>query len=222
MKKVLVIFFILIFAFSLNGCVDKQPSTIPKSDQESTTSEHLKYGIPSSNGKMIVRTGFALLHDKEKKEPLWVSYHLTADNLNAPQLKRKNVFTPDPEIALGDRAELSDYRGSGFDRGHMCPNADQAWSALTMKECFYLSNMCPQLHSLNAGKWGSLESKIRVFVKKQGEAWVVCGPVFDKVRSNINTIGNNKVWVPTGFLRSLFTKQKKALKRLDTKCHIRT
>ncbi|OGF56018.1 MAG: hypothetical protein A2452_11195 [Candidatus Firestonebacteria bacterium RIFOXYC2_FULL_39_67] len=173
------------------------------SDAGSNNSDNLnvKYGLPSTNGKLIYRTGYALLHDKEKKEPLWVSYHLTANELNSPQIKRSNKFAPDPELLPGERAELNDYKNSGYDRGHMCPNADQSYSVITMKECFYLSNMCPQLHSLNAGKWGSLESKVRAFTKKQGEVLVVCGPVFDKVRSNINTIGDNKVWIPSGFFK---------------------
>jgi len=202
------IYTVLICLF-LTGCQfnDTNVSANSASKESSTAdSEHLKYGIPSANGKLLYRTGYVALYDKEKKDPLWVSYHLTAGELNTPQLKRSNKFAPDPDLAIGERAELYDYRNSGYDRGHMCPNADQAWSALTMKECFFLSNMCPQIHALNAGEWEQLESKVRDFTKKHGEVWIICGPVFnepvkDGRTAEVKTIGSNKVWVPTDFYK---------------------
>jgi endonuclease G len=195
------------------GCQPNTSSSInalaAQSKSDLSQNEHLKYGIPSANGKILYRTGYVLLHDGVKKEPLWVSYHLTAATLNLPQLPRKDYFAPDPDLLPGERAEKSDYKKSGYDQGHMCPNADQSYSLITMKECFYLSNMCPQIHSLNAGKWKTLEDKIRSFTKKQGEAWIICGPIFKADNAgNIKTIGKNHVWVPTSFYKIVVYKDK--------------
>lgn len=200
----------LLISFSLllsSGCqFNNASSDSKKSDFQN---KHLTYGIPSTNGKILYRTGYVLLHDNKKKEPIWVSYHLTADELNLPQLKRSNKFAPDPDLLAGERAELSDYKNSGYDRGHMCPNADQSWSAITMKECFYLSNMCPQIHSLNAGEWSKLETKVRSFTKKKGECWIICGPIFKTDnKDSIKKIGSSQVWVPTYFYKIVAYKDK--------------
>jgi len=166
-----------------NGVIDK------------TENEHVRWGLPGTNGKLLYRLAYVELYDKEKKEPLWVSYHLTKDRLFGTQ-KRSDKFEPDPDLSYGDRAELSDYYRSGYDRGHMCPAADNVFNFLAMKECFYLSNMIPQKHSLNNGKWKELEVRIRNYVKAKDEAWVISGPIFQKVNEeDIKKIG--RVWVPT-------------------------
>ena len=79
---------------------------------------HLKYGTPSINGKILEREGYVLLHDSLKKVPLWVSYHLTRQHLQGTQ-ERIDRFKPDPDLQVGKKAELSDYKGSGYDRGHI-------------------------------------------------------------------------------------------------------
>ena len=130
--------------------------------------DHLKYGIPSTNGKILEREGYVLLHDSLKKIPLWVSYHLTKKHLQGIQ-ERVDRFKPDPDLLEGERAELSDYKGSGYDRGHMAPAGDMKRSLKVMLESFYLSNMCPQTPGLNRGQWKTLEEKIRDFTRAEGK-----------------------------------------------------
>ena len=167
--------------------------------------------MPSTSGTILTRTGYVACYDKARKDPLWVSYELTADELNTPRLKRSNKFAPDPDLSAGERAELSDYRGSGYDRGHMCPNADQAWSAITMKECFFLSNMCPQLHALNAGEWEDLEKAVRAFTKRAGASWIVCGPIF---KGDCLTIGQDRISVPSAFFKVVIYDTKEGVKAI--------
>lgn len=194
----------LIFIIALSsGCTTNPVFTLLHDSTTTSTitnisaSDHLKYGTPSTTGTMITRIGYVLLHDNTKKEPLWVSYELTSDRLNGPATRTDN-YKADPLLPSGSRAELSDYSGSGYDRGHMCPAADNHFSITAMNECFYLSNMCPQLHALNAGKWESLESQIRTFTQSKGVCWVICGPIFSGTAS---TIGTNHVWVPSAFYK---------------------
>jgi endonuclease G len=171
--------------------------------------EHLKYGIPGtcSTCKTLYREGYVICHDNTKKVPLWVSYHLTAAYLAAGTQKRSNFkFLPDPDLAPGQRAENKDYSKSGYDKGHMCPAADQSRNPTTMKECFYLSNMCPQWPQLNRHPWEQLEVKVRALAAKYGEIWVIVGPVFEKNASTgqfepEKTLGRDQVWVPWGFYK---------------------
>ena len=166
---------------------------------------HLKYGIPSTNGTILYREAYVLLHDNSKKVPLWVSYHLTRQHLQGTQ-ERVDKFKPDQDLLEGERAELSDYRKSGYDRGHMAPAGDMKRSYKVMLESFYLSNMCPQAPGLNRGLWKTLEEKIRDFTRAEGEVWIICGPVFkdidgDGIGDYLDRIGLNQVWVPTHFYK---------------------
>jgi len=203
MKKISSI--ILFFSLSCTTQLTTQ------SDFTSTqTNEHLYWGLPSLDGQVIIREGYALLHDGNKKVPLWVSYHLTKQDLEGTTGRTDN-FRPDPEIPKGKRAELSDYKGSGYDRGHLAPAGDMKRSRKVMSESFYLSNMCPQEAGLNRNKWRILEEKARNFTLAKGESWIITGPVFmdidgDGNKDCLGRIGTNRVWVPTHFYKIIITK----------------
>lgn len=72
----------------------------------------------------------------------WVTYRLTAGEVASNVVKRSDMFMEDPIIA-GGSSTLADYKGSGYDRGHLAPAADMHWSQKTMEESFYMSNMSP-------------------------------------------------------------------------------
>ena len=74
-----------------------------------------------------------------------------------------------------------------------------------MKECFYLTNVCPQNHNLNSGVWNDLEKQSRKEAKYYGRVWICCGPVVDRGKG---TIGRNKVMIPDGFFKALLARKK--------------
>lgn len=97
--------------------------------------EHFVAGVAPTvtNPKLQARTqevcfeAFAVLHSGISRTPLYSAEHLTRANLEAAQnLPRKDSFHPEPALPAQDRAELKDYARSGYDRGHMSPNADFA------------------------------------------------------------------------------------------------
>lgn len=165
--------------------------------------EFLEYGLPSSSGTLLCRTGFALAHDEAKKSPKWVAQRMTTERL-VPKVARNDRFIPDPDLPKGQRAELDDYRGSGYDRGHMAPAADMRWSKDAMQESFYLSNMAPQVGpGMNRGVWSDIEAAIRRWVARRGELFIFTGPIFAPDLS-ATTIGANQVAVPTHFYKVVF------------------
>ncbi len=103
--------------------------------------------------------GFALLYSEPHEQPAWVAYLLTDDEVQGT-LSRTNNFRADPGISTGSAA-LSDYRGSGYDRGHLAPAADMKWSSAAMSESFLMSNMTPQVPGFNRGIWKKLEAWVR-------------------------------------------------------------
>ncbi|MDB5870665.1 MAG: non-specific endonuclease [Ramlibacter sp.] len=163
--------------------------------------EYVVYGLPGPSGDQLCRLGYALAHDPEKKTPIWVAEHITRERAMA-QATRKDLFAPDPDLIAGQRAELRDYKGSGFDRGHMAPNADFNWDADAAKESFYLSNMVPQVgKGMNQGIWKELESATRLWAVQRGGVFVYTGPIYE---GQFRKIGKGKVAVPTALYKIVY------------------
>lgn len=160
----------------------------------------------SGEGQRIDHTGHSLYYSQDLKTPVWVAWEITREEASQRNVEREMEFTPEPEIE-GTKAYYYDYNSSGFDRGHMAPAGDMKWDAKAMEEVFYMSNICPQNHELNAGDWNDLEMKTRYWAKKYGKVYVVCGPIYRKQQPK--RIGTHKVAVPDAFYKViLFNKGK--------------
>ncbi len=123
--------------------------------------------------------------------PIALEYTLTAGMLQcSPHIPRAKNFTPDPnhhEIT----SLAKDYKNSGYDRGHNMNAEDNECSKEGMKECFYFSNMTPQPHSFNAGRWEDVEKIERVDAGKYHRVIVTVGS-----RGKAGAIGKDSVTVP--------------------------
>lgn len=98
-------------------------------------------------------------------------YYLTGDRVNGT-IGRTDNFRPDPLVETGS-ASLADYKGSGYDRGHLAPAGDMKWSQKVMSESFFMSNMSPQTPGFNRGIWRSLESLVRTWAAENEDIYVV-------------------------------------------------
>lgn len=148
--------------------------------------------------QILKRTGYVASYNKTTLLPNWVAWHLTAERTEG-SAKRSGVdFAEDMEVPE-PRATDWDYYNSGYDRGHMCPAADNKWSKKAMEESFLFTNMCPQNGNLNRGDWNEMEMACRKWAKKYGDLYIVCGPILYKGKHK--TIGKNKVVVPEAFFK---------------------
>jgi len=98
-------------------------------------------------------------------EPDSVSWELTPAMVDCGTIMRIDMFASDPQIPGSTKPK--DYKKSGFDQGHLFPYADAQCDSTDRVECFYMSNMVPQLHSLNAGDWKTLETQERHWAGSQ-------------------------------------------------------
>ena len=177
-----------------------EPKVYPQISAKSRY-DNLALGIPGKADTIIDRPGYALGYIEKHEQPAWVVYKLTRSEVFAKAVKRTNRFVEDPEIPTGS-ATAADYRRSGYDRGHLAPAADMAFSLQTMKDSFYYSNMSPQRSQFNRGIWKDLEEQVRQFAVKEEEIYVVTGPVLPDEKTI--TIGPNAVTVPSHFYKVVF------------------
>ncbi len=169
--------------------------------------EYAALGVPGQQGDLLCRAEHLLAHHPEYKTPLWVIERLTKEKATSKVVPRYNKFQADPGRPRGGRAELSDYRGSGYDRGHMAPSADMRWNKRAMVECFYLSNMVPQVGAgMNRGIWKDLEEYTRTWAVNRGELFVFTGPIY---AGPIMTIGRNAIAVPSHLYKIIYDPARK-------------
>ena len=171
--------------------------------------EHVRWGYPGGDCTVLVNDYFITCHDDAKRIPAWVTFHLTDVDLLG-ETERSDDFRTDPELPEGARAELADYAGSGYDRGHMAPAAAFKRSEEAMSQTFVLSNMAPQTPSLNRQMWRMIEEDVRELARAAGSIWVFTGSLFldeDGLPAEpITFIGANEVAVPTHFYKVILSE----------------
>lgn len=147
-------------------------------------------------------SAFAVLYSGKSHTPIYSAERLNREVLlEARYNQRTNKFYADARLPRAERAELEDYRGSGFDRGHMAPAGDMA-TPESMAQSFSLANMVPQYPINNRKAWASIEKATRKYVMRAaGDVYVITGPVFDGTPP---TIGPDHVWVPQHLFKLVY------------------
>lgn len=139
---------------------------------------------------LLDKKEFALSYNKTKGGPNWVSWHLQKSDIG--RSGRSNDFRPDETLPRALWIVPSDYRGSGYDRGHQCPSGDRTSDAQTNSATFLMSNMLPQAPDLNRILWNKFEEYCRSQLKGgANEEYIICGGVGSK-----GTIAKGRVNVP--------------------------
>jgi endonuclease G len=149
---------------------------------------------------------FGVMHSGVTRTPLWSAEYLRADRLEAAhELSRENSFHAEPQLPPSQRAELSDYARSGFDRGHMAPNGDMP-DRQSQHDSFTLANMVPQDADINRHVWAGIEGVVRKMAKKEGALYVITGPAF--IGGSLRKVGN--VMVPSHVYKLVYSPRQGA------------
>ena len=109
---------------------------------------------------------------------------------------RTDDFRADKRIA--DSPTPADYTNSGYDRGHMVAAAN-ADDPNEMSDTFFMTNMTPQLPSVNRVAWRLLEDQVRDMPFK----WVVTGAQYSKTPKKL---GKAQVPVPDMLYKVVYLK----------------
>lgn len=151
-----------------------------------------RFFIPSSStGEIVHHDHYALSYHEEFEQAEWVIYTLHKEHLSYDDRKRPD-FIEDPFVRTKS-ADWRNYRGSGYDRGHLCPAGDRRFSELAYNETFYTSNIAPQDREFNAGIWNDLEKLVRYWARRYGTVYVATAGL---LQPGLKSIGEEDVAVP--------------------------
>lgn len=156
--------------------------------------------LPTSTTKQLIHhSNYSLSYSEVHEQAEWVYYELTASEASNARYKRTDNFRSDGKVKTGS-ASLADYKGSGYDRGHLAPAGDMAFSSTAMTESFYMSNMSPQHPSFNRGIWKQLEGLVRAWESEYSTLYIATGAILEP---NLRTIGPNRVSIPRYYYKAL-------------------
>lgn len=196
---------LLMTALLLCACVPPKRQHL----QTKSAPEEKNEVVQRPNSILLRYTGFTVSYNPENRLPDWVSYTLTAEQVEAtkhtPKMPRR--FMPDPNLNL-PQASSEDYRNSGWVKGHMARRQDMKWSEQAAMECDYFTNICPQNTEMNNGIWHKIENMARRVAVKYDSVLIVCGPIFDSPTPE--TIGPNRVRIPDSFFKAFLIKRQNA------------
>ena len=154
--------------------------------------------LPTNNGELVRHAYYSLSYSEQNEQAEWVFYEIKKERILG-LVSRTDNFRSDEKISTNS-ATLSDYRTSGYDRGHLVPAGDMSFSTTAMSESFYMSNMSPQEPSFNKGIWKELESLVRNW-GVNSSLYVVTGPILDDCST---TIGTNNVCIPQYYYKVIY------------------
>lgn len=153
------------------------------------------------SGPVLCNQGYAVQYSPATKTPVWSAEHLTQESIEQAQaLPGREHFLADLRIGVGERAELADYKRSGWSRGHMTPSGDMP-DRTSRAETYLLSNVVPQSAALNDGAWNQIERATRALAEQDGEIYVVTGPGWHDDRG---TIGRGRIRVPSSVWKVVY------------------
>ncbi|KAG7214273.1 hypothetical protein INR49_007513 [Caranx melampygus] len=184
----------------------------------------MKYGFPSL-ANIKSRESYVTSYDPRTRTASWVIERLNPSSLSGQSDRKYCDFKEDDSIHMFHRSTNADYRGSGFDRGHLAAAANHKWSQKAMEDTFYLSNVAPQNPHLNQNTWNSLEKLCRSLTKHYLNVYVCTGPLYlprretdGKLYVRYQVIGRNHVAVPTHFFKVSRPHRKNHRHRHQSSC----
>ena len=166
-----------------------------------------RYGMPPAD-QILPNRNYLIGYSYLFRQPRWAMQVIDGEAQDVA-VDREDCFRPDLRIPEMFRSTLADYRGSGYDRGHLVPSADRNSNRLENSETFLMSNMAPQHPDLNRKVWRMLEDKVRTIAIKEEvvEVYAISGPVFD-IGQPFTKIGDDVI-VPHEFFKSVLVEDSK-------------
>jgi endonuclease G len=183
--------FVLFFVSS--SCAQEE-DTVSRSASKSAEN----YAPQPSLGYTIQHSYYTLSYSSTHRQAEYSYYYLSPESILGGQA-RTDDFRVDPKVTANP-VKSTDYQGSGYDRGHLCPAADMALNLTAMSETFYMSNMSPMAPSFNRGVWSRLEDWVREEALGNSGLYVVTGPILSSSCGSLK----ESITVPCAYYKIVF------------------
>lgn len=162
--------------------------------------EILQRGL-ERQARLLCYEAFEVLHSGVARIPIWSAQRIDRSSLaSARSVARVDAFKPETRLPPFERAELLDYAGSGFDRGHLTPAADMPTPTAQI-ESFLLSNIIPQNPAHNRGLWARIEAATRAHATRTGTLYVLTGIAS---LEEYPAFAGGRVLVPSHLFKAIF------------------
>ncbi|MFW3357307.1 DNA/RNA non-specific endonuclease [Aliarcobacter butzleri] len=155
--------------------------------------------------QIIDKQVFKICYSYKYKGALAVWYELDGNLINKNNIKNRPDFYSEKNIPIQYRAKSQDYINSGFDRGHLAPDANFDYDLKTQVKTYSMANIVPQYPTLNRKAWIKAEKYERLIASKLKTITVINLVDYSK---STQQIGNNKLSVPNTFYKIIFNDEK--------------
>ncbi|MCH7576170.1 MAG: DNA/RNA non-specific endonuclease [Candidatus Marinimicrobia bacterium] len=170
-----------------------------------------RYGMPAADQIMFNRH-YVIGYSYYFRQAKWALEIIDPD---ITDVVRPDNFRPDYRLPEIFRADLPNYTGSGYDRGHLVASANQRETEIQNSETFLLSNMSPQKPKFNRKIWKDLETAVRKLDLKKSilETYVICGPIF-YFDAEVKTVKSSRAKgvtlpIPHAYFKSVLTENRR-------------
>ena len=159
--------------------------------------------INTSDCNQIIKKNYiTICYDYNLKAPTAVSYTLDGSLVNELNIEERPYFKIEPTIQREYRASYSDYTNSGYDRGHLAPDAAFDWSKESLNEVYTLANIIPQARKVNRYTWTKAERYARFVAVQRGQINVINVVKYSDAPLRIGIHG---IAVPSGYYKVLYS-----------------
>lgn len=167
------------------------------------------YAIDSNNFinkkecDQIIDNGFIkVCYSYDMKAPKAVSYLLQGDLVNELNIEERPPYRSEPAIDTQYRTYSSDYTNSGYDRGHLAPDASFDWSQESLYAVYTMANIIPQAPKVNHYTWSKAERYARYVAVQRSSVNVIN---VMKYETTPKRIGSHHIAVPSGYYKILYS-----------------
>lgn len=161
-----------------------------------------------ASARELCSTGYSVWYSGAARSPIFAAEYLSPARVARAYDRdaRAGDFRPDLRLPRSIRAELYDYRGSGYDRGHLAPSGDMG-TAQADSETFLLTNIVPQDPQLNRNLWAAVEKAVRALARHRS-VFVVTGVLW--MAHDNATVGHGRVRVPAYLYKLVYDVDRNA------------
>ena len=168
---------------------------------------HCYQGCPlgaNADNHLIIRPIYALSYNTERKSADWVAYTVSTGSIGIASSLSRQVIA---DNFVSDTLEAKDFADSeslGLVRTRYVPLVDFAATPY-WEDVNYLSNSVARSSGLNQGAWYGLDWAIRNLVNREGEVYVLTGPIYKPQPEAESLLTDTPHRVPDAFFKIVIT-----------------